>query len=80
MEIFAKNDEYIRQRNLEPDNTYVLGHNQFSTMTKDEVSKRLGKKDAKAENATTEYLPTDNLSDSVDWREKGAVNPVQDQG
>jgi len=26
------------------------------------------------------YLPTDNLSKSVDWRTKGAVNAVQDQG
>ena len=80
MEIFAKNDEYIRQRNLDPELTYVLTHNQFSTMTKDEVKLRLGKKDPKAANATEEALPTDNLSASVDWRTKGAVNPVQNQG
>ena len=77
MEIFAKNDAYIRERNLDAENTFVLAHNQFSTMTKDEVKKMLGKKDAKAANATVEELPIESLSDSVDWRTKGAVNPVQ---
>ena len=80
MDIFAKNDAYIREQNLKSENTFVLDHNKFSTMTKDEVKQMLGKKDPKAANATTEILPADNLSASVDWRTKGAVNPVQDQG
>jgi len=80
MEIFAKNDQIIRQRNLDPENTFVLDHNMFSTMTQDEVKKMLGKKDVAATNATTVELATDNLETNVDWRTKGAVNPVQNQG
>jgi cathepsin F len=80
MEIFADNDAYIREQNLNSENTFVLDHNKFSTMTKEEVKMMLGKKDPIAENATVEELPTDNLSAAIDWRSKGAVNAVQDQG
>jgi len=80
MEIFADNDAYIKEQNLNSENTFVLDHNKFSTMTKEEVKMMLGKKDPIAENATVEELPTDNLSAAIDWRSKGAVNAVQDQG
>lgn len=39
----------------------------------------LGKKEPIEHDSVTE-LSTTNLSTSVDWRTKGAVNPVQDQG
>jgi hypothetical protein len=53
-----------------------LKHNKFSTLTKDEFKRRLGKKPAKNSNALTVELPASNLTDNVDWRTKGALNPV----
>jgi C1A family cysteine protease len=76
---FATNDAEIERINADPENTYTVGHNQFSTMTKFEFQRVLGKKAAVEHDSVTE-LATSNLSASVDWRTKGAVNPVQNQG
>lgn len=77
MEIFAKNDAFIRESNLDKKNTFVLNHNKFSTLTKDEYRKLLGKKQVKNQNVSSVLLSEQNLSDNVDWRTKGAVNPIQ---
>jgi hypothetical protein len=51
----------------------------FSTMTKFEAKKLNGFKYPPASSMKEPtYLETDNLTDSVDWRTKGAVNPVKD--
>ena len=52
----------------------------FSTMTKSEA-KRLNGFNYPPASAMKEatYLETDNLTDLVDWRTKGAVNTVKDQ-
>jgi C1A family cysteine protease len=49
-------------------------------MTKDEYRKMLGKKSPVQKSDKVVYLDTQNLSATVDWRTKGAVNAVQDQG
>lgn len=61
--------------------SYEVGHNQFSTQTKDEFKRYRNnfKKDIPNEGNVVE-LDTSNVSDSVDWRTKGAVNEIQDQG
>ena len=52
----------------------------FSTMTKSEAKRLNGFKYPPASQMKeATYLETDNLTDSVDWRTKGAVNPVKDQ-
>jgi C1A family cysteine protease len=76
---FAEKDAEIERINSDPENTYIVGHNKFSTMTKYEFKKHLGKQ-AAINHDTVTVLPTANLSTSVDWRTKGAVNAVQDQG
>jgi len=78
MELFAKRDAAYNEINEDPENTFVVGHNMFSTLTEDESKKMMGR--APSHNKTLEVEEINELtSASVDWRKKGAVNPVQNQ-
>lgn len=73
-------DAHIEKTNSEQ-SSYWLAHNQFSTMTKHEYKKMLGKKPSNTINESRiEELDVDASPASIDWRKKGAVNPVQNQG
>jgi C1A family cysteine protease len=76
--IFAQVDAEINQINADETNTFVAGHNQFSTWTDAEYKQILGYKSwtnnvVSVEDAT----PT---ADSVNWVTAGAVTDVKDQG
>ena len=80
--LYSKADARINEMNAET-NSWVAGHNQFSTWTQDEYKKMLGKKQMLnnlSKKGAAQELDTLNLPTSVDWREKGGVNPIQDQG
>merc|ERR1719263_147928 len=80
-EQFLTADAEYKRINANPNNTFTVGHNQFSTWTKDEYRRLLGNKigsDYELENV--QVLSTEGLSDSVDWRDQGAVNAVKNQG
>ena len=49
-------------------------------MTEQEKEMRYGRVENKNQTKEPVILSEEGLSDSVDWRTKGAVNPVQDQG
>mmetsp|Transcript_73222 Transcript_73222/g.101570 ORF Transcript_73222/g.101570 Transcript_73222/m.101570 type:complete len:168 (-) Transcript_73222:356-859(-) len=67
--------EVLNEMNL----TSVHGHNMFSDMTKDEYRQRLGRKGDIQEDGEFITFPETN-STTVDWRNKGAVTGVKDQG
>jgi C1A family cysteine protease len=77
--LFKQADQEINEINASQ-NDYVLGHNKFSTMTEDESKRYRGRKPALNTTENQVELPEEGLSASVDWRAKGAVNKVQDQG
>lgn len=82
-EIFKDNLNHIDERNKVVSN-YWLGLNEFSDLSHDEFKKMfLGLKTdqtPKRNEESFKYRDVDNLPKSVDWRTKGAVTRVKNQG
>ena len=90
-EIFKDNLNLIDQHNSDESQTFKLGLNKFADLTNDEFrSIYLGKKTRKSSMRSLSktklksdryaFKEGDNLPESVDWREKGAVASIKDQG
>ncbi|KAL2926204.1 putative cysteine protease RD21B [Bienertia sinuspersici] len=88
-EIFKDNLKFIDNHNSDDSQTYKLGLNKFADLTNDEFkSVYLGKKKSSMLSSTKTKVKSDRylfkegdeLPKSVDWREKGAVPEVKDQG
>ncbi|CAN1314465.1 Senescence-specific cysteine protease SAG39 [Linum perenne] len=74
--IFKKNVGFVNHFNKFGNKTYKLAVNQYADMTNKEFSAaKTGYK--KPSNL---YENTSSVPDTMDWRTKGAVNPIKDQG
>merc|ERR1719330_1222090 len=86
-QIFETNVAFIDETNSQPSMTYELGLNQFTDLTREEfLANHTGFKRPENPFGAATYLgrhvssEDEMLVDSVDWRDKGAVTPVKDQG
>ncbi|XP_073030911.1 low-temperature-induced cysteine proteinase-like [Primulina eburnea] len=85
-EIFKDNLRYIDEQNAVANRTYKLGLNRFADVSNAEYRKTyLGTRSrpqGRLSAVSGRYEPKvgDDLPDSIDWREKGAVAPIKDQG
>jgi len=81
-EIFRHNLDYIMSHNLYSNSSYTLKLNQFADLTRSEWrEKYLGYKHRPRETEdNVKQLKRTWISSSVDWRKKGAVTPVKNQG
>lgn len=80
--IFEKNLEKVRRHNIDyaaGKHSWYLAMNQFADWAEDEFQRLLSTK-YNHQLGPVEELPKGPNPDSVDWREKGAVTDVKDQG
>ncbi|XP_057779671.1 low-temperature-induced cysteine proteinase-like [Salvia miltiorrhiza] len=86
-QIFKDNLKYVEEQNAVEGRTYKLGLNRFADLTNQEyrinhlgTRPRAARRLAATKSDRYALRDGDDLPDSVDWRTKGAVAPVKDQG
>jgi C1A family cysteine protease len=78
-DLFSQVDDFITLHN-QTNASFMLGHNQFSTMTEAEKVNTRGLEMPELLTVGEPLILAAANADSVDWRSNGAVNPIQDQG
>jgi cathepsin L len=88
--VFKKNLDFVRKHNEEAERgqwTFTVGMNKFGDLTNEEYRQMLGLRRHNGMEAPSvvgrEWVSTMNaesVPDTMDWRKKGAVTPVKDQG
>ncbi|EOA25878.1 hypothetical protein CARUB_v10019256mg [Capsella rubella] len=86
-EIFKKNLKFVESFNMNTNKTYKLDVNKFSDLTDEEFQARYmgllvpeGKTRTSQETVSFRYENVSETGESMDWRQKGAVTAVKNQG
>lgn len=86
-EIFMKNLNFIRQHNKKYENgevTFTVGVNRFADLTNEEFRAKMNgfkvPEGYVSQGDKFEFDENLEVPNSVDWRKKGAVTPIKDQG
>ena len=80
LEQFKNTVSKMAVHNADNSNGSTVGLNEFADWTEAEYKRLLGFKGKKLSTTPAEVLDTSNLEDSIDWRAKGAVTDVKNQG
>lgn len=79
--VFKENDAVIKQQNSLKGRSFSMEHNQFSDLTSQEFKALyLGTHEVKEQTSPRYIIGSESVADALDWRQKGAVSPVKDQG
>jgi len=78
--IFMAKDSENTVINSNPEHLFKVGHNFMSTWTHEEYKAILGLRLPENMVEAPKVLDTVNIPTAIDWRTKGAVNPVKNQG
>eukprot|EP01098_Paradermamoeba_levis_P000569 TRINITY_DN105_c0_g1_i11.p2 TRINITY_DN105_c0_g1~~TRINITY_DN105_c0_g1_i11.p2 ORF type:complete len:363 (-),score=142.86 TRINITY_DN105_c0_g1_i11:51-1028(-) len=79
LRVFKSNYDFIRQHNSEG-HGFSVAVNQFADLTNAEFQERFLGVRFNRTSVAAKHVPKVNLPASVDWRTKGAVTPVKNQG
>ena len=83
--VFERQFNLVQEHNAQNGVSYTLGLNKFSDLTTEEFERNyLGDSGAPEDESADDSIPAPKLSQQqvfpIDWRTKGAVGPVKDQG
>jgi C1A family cysteine protease len=82
LDIFKQKVAKIEEHNAKEGVTWTLGVNHFTDRTEEEIKKQMGLMEKPLHEtgpAIHKYSESD-IQESVDWRQKGAVTPIKNQG
>lgn len=81
LEVFEKNLKFLNEANSYPTKTYQLGVNHLADKSAEDMMRLRSYKKISVKKPTNFYdNVTINIPHSVDWRVRGAVTKVKDQG
>jgi cathepsin L len=78
--LFDVIDQQIEEHNSQEDKSFEMAHNQFSTMTDFEKTNIIQKPDQKHFAEVTKMDKNSFKNGGIDWRTKGVLPPVRNQG